>query len=84
MFFPNKRQKIITACIFLLPSMLGLIVFCLVPMFASALYSFLNYDILLPLSQVEFVGLDNFTRLFGEGELYVTLWHNIQYLLMYI
>jgi len=83
-YFPNKKQKLISICIFLLPSMLGLLVFCLVPMVASAIYSFLEYDVLLPLSQVKFVGLDNYRRLFGEGELVTTLWHNIKYLIMYI
>lgn len=84
MFFPNKKQKIFTLCIFLLPSMIGLIVFCLLPMIASVVYSFLDYDVLLPLTEAKFIGLDNFKRLFQEGELSTTLWHNIQYLIMYI
>ena len=84
MYFPSKRQKVIAICAFLLPSMIGLIVFCLIPMIASFVYSFLDYDVLLPLSQVKFIGLDNYKRLFQEGELYRTLWHNVQYLIMYI
>lgn len=64
--------------------MIGLIVFCIVPMVASAIYSFLDYDVLLPLSDVKLIGLDNYKRLFREGELITTLWHNLQYLIMYI
>jgi multiple sugar transport system permease protein len=53
-------------------------------MVASAGYSFLDYDILKPLTETKFIGLDNYKRLFQEGELLTTLWHNIQYLIMYI
>ncbi|MDK2807502.1 MAG: multiple sugar transport system permease protein [Clostridiales bacterium] len=84
MYFPNKRQKRIAVAGFLLPSMVGLLVFCLLPMIASAVYSLLSYDVLRPLSEATLVGLGNYKTLFSEGELFTTLWHNLQYLLMYI
>lgn len=84
MFFPNKKQKWLTIWLFLLPSLIGLVVFCLVAMVASAEYSFLDYDVLLPLSEAKFIGFDNYKRLFQEGELASTLLHNLQYLVLYI
>lgn len=69
---------------FLLPSMVGLLVFCLLPMIASVFYSFMEYDILRPLSEAKFVGLDNYKALFSDAEIGKTLWHNLQYLLMYV
>lgn len=84
MYIPNKRAKAIIIIMFLLPSLIGLIVFCLLPMIASFLYSFMDYDILKPLSEAKFVGLDNYKTLFTEGEIWKVLWHNLQYLLMYV
>lgn len=84
MYIPNKRIKRLIILVFLLPSLVGLFVFCLLPMIASIFYSMLEYDVLLPLSEVKFVGIENYSKLFSEGEIWKALWHNLQYLLMYV
>lgn len=84
MLIANKKQKRLIIIIFLLPSLIGLFIFCLLPMIASLIYSFLEYDVLRPLSEAKFVGVDNFRNIFAEGELWSVLWHNAQYLLMYV
>lgn len=53
-------------------------------MIASFLYSLLDYDVLLPLSEIKFVKFDNYKTLFAEGEIWKALWHNAQYLIMYV
>jgi multiple sugar transport system permease protein len=44
----------------------------------------MDYDILRPLSEAKFIGLGNYKTLFSEGEIWKVLWHNLQYLLMYV
>lgn len=69
---------------FLLPSLIGLFVFCLLPMIASIVYSFMDYDILRPVKEAKFVAFDNYISLFKSDEIVKALWHNLQYLLMYV
>lgn len=84
MYIPNKRIKRLVILMFLLLSLAGLIVFCLLPMVASIIYSFMDYDILRPLKDAKFIALDNYKELFSNNEVWKVLWHNLQYLLMYV
>lgn len=69
---------------FLLPSLIGLFVFCLLPMVASIFYSLMDYDILQPLKEAKFVAFDNYFSVFKSDEIWKALWHNLQYLLLYV
>lgn len=84
MYFPNPRQKRRTVTAFLLPSLIGVVVFCLVPIIVSLAYSFLDYDVLRPLSDALFVGLQNYKQLFSSDEMPKALWHTFQYILYYM
>ncbi len=84
MYIPKKAGKRATIALFLAPSMTGLIIFCLLPILASAVYSLIDYDILRPLSDASFVMLKNFTRILSGREFPQVLQHTFTYLILYL
>ena len=84
MYFANQNKKRAAIFFFLLPSLFGVIVFALLPIVASLLYSFLEYDILKPLSQARWIGFENYRSLFSGKEMWLALWHTVQYILYYV
>ncbi|KWV32169.1 ABC transporter permease [Micromonospora rifamycinica] len=61
--------------VFLSPWLIGLMGVTAVPMLLSLWLSFTNYDILTPLSEVEWVGLANYERMFTADPSY---WHAVR------
>ena len=59
--------------LFVMPWILGLFLFTLIPMLFSAVLSFCDWDIVTGLSTVEFVGAKNYTRLFNDPDFYQAL-----------
>lgn len=57
----RERGEAVTALWFLLPSLLGFLIFMLFPLIASFLLSFTNWQLLAP---PKFVGVANYVRLF--------------------
>lgn len=84
MYIANKSSKRRTIALFLLPSMVGVVVFCLLPILVSALYSLMDYDTLLPFSQAQFVGVENYQTLLSGKELWSALLHTFQYIIYYV
>ena len=69
------------AWIFILPSLIGFIVFYAVPAVRGLLISFTNWDLL---STPRFVGLANYQKLFGDAQFWHSLWVTIYYVLLNI
>ena len=82
MYLPNARTRRAATAVFLAPSLIGVVVFCLVPIGMSLFYSFHDYD-LLALS-MDFLGLKNFTRILGGREFPQVLAHTLTYLGLYL
>ncbi|MGW4462466.1 carbohydrate ABC transporter permease [Micromonospora sp. NBC_01796] len=61
--------------VFLSPWLIGLMAITAVPMLLSLYLSFTNYDILTPWSEIEWVGLANYERMFTSDASY---WHAVQ------
>ncbi|MGC4746149.1 carbohydrate ABC transporter permease [Micromonospora sp. DT201] len=61
--------------VFLSPWLIGLMGVTAVPMLLSLYLSFTNYDILTPFSEVEWVGLANYERMFTADPSY---WHAVR------
>jgi len=59
----KKIQKSYVGYLFLLPWLLGVLIFRLIPMGASLYFSFTHYDML---TAPRFAGFENFTRLFAD------------------
>jgi len=72
-----QRREAIWGYIFLLPWVIGLVVFILGPIIASAYFSLNEYDVLTP---PRWVGLDNYAQaLFGDKLFWTSLWRTISY-----
>ncbi len=50
--------------IYILPSFVLILIFCIVPIFMSGFFSFTDYNIM---NAPEFVGLDNYKKMFQDS-----------------
>jgi len=76
-----ERHQARTAYLFITPTMLLFIVFTIIPV-AMALYlSFTNYDVL---SRMDWVGLDNYRRLWGDSLLWLTFRNVLLYAVIFV
>ena len=64
-----RRQRAILGYLFLLPTVVGLIVFVVGPMLISFGLSFYKWNVFKP---PEFIGLDNFVRLFNDARVFTS------------
>ena len=77
----RMKHDIPYAILFLAPSLLGLIVFTLIPILASLGLSFTDWNLLSP---PKFVGLQNFRDIFADGVLWISLTNTLKYAAMII
>jgi multiple sugar transport system permease protein len=66
----TARREGVAGYVFLSPWLLGLMGITAVPMLMSLYLSFTNYDILSPWSEVQWVGLENYKRMFTADPSY--------------
>ncbi|TDB72141.1 carbohydrate ABC transporter permease [Micromonospora sp. KC723] len=71
----DRHGEGLAGYVFLSPWLIGLMGVTAIPMLLSLYLSFTNYDILTPLSEVEWVGLANYERMFTADPSY---WHAVQ------
>lgn len=69
----KKRRNLLTGLAFLAPNMLGVLTFVVFPVLFAIMLAFTNWDLTRhnmfhPDEPLRFVGLDNFIRLFSEGD----------------
>ena len=74
-------RKYAWLCLFLLPSLSGLVLFTLLPILASLGLTFFEWDLLTP---PRFVGLDNFQRLIHNRNFWAALAHTLYFIVGYI
>jgi multiple sugar transport system permease protein len=68
--------------IFLLPWVLGLLIFFLGPILASAYFSFTEYDVM---SAPRFIGLENYAKAFGDDkQFWPSLWRTFVYAIVVV
>lgn len=77
----NKWKKRTTILLFLLPSLVGLLLFQLLPILISGVISFTDWNMLSPAS---FVGFDNFQRVFIDEKSYTSLLNIFKFLIGYL
>lgn len=74
---PMQVQDALLGYVFLLPWLLGLIVFFLGPILMSFALSFTKYDVITP---PQFIGLENFqTAFFGDELFWGSIWRTFEY-----
>ena len=84
-----KREGLITASPFLLPSLIGLMIFSLLPLIVSAVISLTDWNGLDSLTapgffQEHFTGLDNYQAILSSSEFWGVLWNTFRYIILYI
>ena len=84
MYLPDKAGRRRATAIFLLPSLVGIIGFCLLPIAGSLFFSLMDYDLLRPMESMTFVGLKNFVRVLTGREFRGVLAHTFTYLGLYL
>jgi multiple sugar transport system permease protein len=66
---------------FILPSLVGMLLFVIGPILASGVLTFFEWDLL---SDPKFVGLANFRRLFHDQEIWAALRHTLTFIVGYV
>lgn len=84
MYIPKGAGRRSAAFWLLLPSLVGVVVFCLIPIVSSLLFSLMDYDTLKPMSSMQFIGLKNFVRILTGSEFPKVLQHTFTYLILYL
>jgi multiple sugar transport system permease protein len=84
MYIPKGAGRRSAAFWLLLPSLIGVVVFCLIPIASSLLFSLMDYDTLKPMSSMQFIGLKNFVRILTGSEFPKVLQHTFTYLILYL
>lgn len=74
----RSRDDAVAGILFLLPNLLGFVVFMAIPIVAGLALSFTNYN---GFSQLDWVGLDNFKQLFQDDYFTISLKNNLVYAL---
>jgi multiple sugar transport system permease protein len=76
----KKKKEALWGLFFVAPFIIGFVIFMLGPMLFSFYGSFTNYDLT---SQMDFIGLDNFRRMFTQDELFWTSLYNTAYYVIF-
>jgi multiple sugar transport system permease protein len=84
LYIPNNAGKRRATFLSLLPSLIGIVGFCLLPIAASAVFSVMDYDLLMPMSAMKYVGFSNYVRILTGSEFPKVLGHTCTYLLLYL
>jgi ABC-type sugar transport system permease subunit len=85
----KKRSEILvneerTAYAFLLPSLIGTLIFVMVPIFISLILGFTKWNPIKGLTDIEFVGLANFQRMVSDERVLTAIVNNIKYSIFYV
>lgn len=70
--FNMRRQRILWGWLFLSPWIIGFFVFYFLPMAASLLFTFTNFNLTRP-NDIQFIGLDNWARLLRDPNVGISL-----------
>jgi len=76
----RSRRQSRTALLFVLPQVIGLVVFTAVPLVVSLGYSFTHWDLVAP--SPTFVGLANWQALLHDDRVPAVLWNTLKFILM--
>ncbi|MEW5867178.1 MAG: sugar ABC transporter permease, partial [Bacillota bacterium] len=81
MYAGRGRAKALTITVFLLPTIVGFILFSLTPILRSFYISFTSWDILQP---AEWVGLENYRQLLQSEEFWRVMKNTGEFIVLYI
>lgn len=76
--FNMRRRRILWGWLFLSPWIIGFIAFYLLPMIASLVFTFTNFDLTRP-NEIEFIGLRNWSQLLRDPNVGISLRNTLLY-----
>lgn len=74
-----RRRRALLGYLFLLPTLLGIFIFTAGPIFVSFGLSLFHWNIFRP---PDFIGLDNFERLLGDGRVIIGLGNTVKFTIL--
>lgn len=77
----TKKRTLFWLCIFLLPNLLGVIIFIAFPILSSLVISFTDWDLV---SSIQFTGIDNYIRLAKDPGFWLAFKNTFLFILGYI
>ncbi len=77
---PLERRRAVWGWVFLSPWLVGFLVFYLIPMVASLVFSFTNFNLNQP-EQIRFIGLENYRQLLTDPLVRRSLWITVRFML---
>jgi multiple sugar transport system permease protein len=77
----REKNENLAGLLFVSPMLVGVSVLVLIPIFATFALSFAEWSFITPLSQLQWVGFDNFTRLFKDAVFLKSLLNNAIFIL---
>ena len=84
----KEKRNLISAIPFMLPSLVGMVIFSILPIVISIVISFTKWNGLDRLTgktlAENFVGLENYRQILGTSEFWKVLGHTCYYIVLYI
>jgi multiple sugar transport system permease protein len=80
----RKWNRRIAAFVFLLPALIGLLAFQLLPMVSSVVISFSDWDLLTKWTQIHFIGWGNYAEVFDNEKSYTSIKNVFIFLIGYM
>ncbi len=80
----RKWNRRIAAIVFLLPALLGLMAFQLLPMASSVIISFSDWDLLSKWTHIHFIGWNNYAEVFKDEKSYTSIKNVFIFLIGYM
>lgn len=77
----KEKNENVAGLLFVSPMLIGVSVLVLIPILATFVLSFSEWSFITPLSQLQWVGFDNFTRLFEDPVFLKSLLNNAIFIL---
>lgn len=75
----ERRKEALIGWLFLTPEIIGMVLLYVLPIIFAVLLSFTEWNLVGGLSEIRFVGLDNFIRLFNDERVFIALRNNLVY-----
>lgn len=78
-FSKNNKKYIF---LFLLPSIIGFVIFSFIPMLSAVFLSFTNWDVIGGMPDL--IGFENYINIFTTDEFYIVMGNTLEYIVLYI
>lgn len=80
----NRKKETFYGYLFLLPSLASFAIFLLIPILFSVYLAFTNWDVISGFDNINFIGLENFTRMFKDEWFNASIKNNLVYTLVVV